>query len=56
MDVNHQIEVFYDGDCPLCMREINFLKRRKRSNLIRFTDISQPNFKAAEYDLSLIHI
>ncbi|MGB0640297.1 MAG: thiol-disulfide oxidoreductase DCC family protein [Myxococcota bacterium] len=40
-------EVFYDGDCPLCMREINMLQRldRKKNNL-RFTDISPADFDA----------
>ena len=40
-----EFEVFFDGDCPLCMREINLLKflDRKRS-AIRFTDITDPLF------------
>ena len=42
-----QFEVFYDGDCPLCMREIRMLQRmdRKKQN-IRFTDIAAPGFDA----------
>jgi predicted DCC family thiol-disulfide oxidoreductase YuxK len=40
------VEVFYDGDCPLCRREISFLQRRDRQNRIRFTDISSPEFSA----------
>ena len=35
-----QIEVFYDGDCPLCLREIRMLKRLDRKQNIRFTDIA----------------
>ena len=44
---NWMFEVFYDGDCPLCMREINMLQRldRKKNNL-RFTDISPADFDA----------
>ena len=40
-------EVFYDGDCPLCMREIRMLERmdRKRGR-IRFTDIADGAFDA----------
>ena len=34
------VEVFYDGACPLCMREIRMLRRRDRRARIRFTDIS----------------
>lgn len=46
--VNHDIEVFFDGDCPLCLREINLLRRWDRRGKIRFTDISSPDFQAAE--------
>ncbi len=39
-----QFEVFYDGDCPLCQREINWLRRRDRQRRIVFTDIADPGF------------
>lgn len=35
------IEVFYDGDCPICRREIAFLKNRDRKQQIQFTDLQQ---------------
>lgn len=41
-----QIEVFFDGGCPLCAREMNWLRRRDRANHIKFTDIDDPNFDA----------
>lgn len=41
------VEVFYDGDCPLCMREISMLRRLDRRGRIRFTDIADPAFDAA---------
>ena len=44
---NHDIEVFFDGDCPLCRREINVLRRWDRQRKILFTDISSPDFQAA---------
>jgi predicted DCC family thiol-disulfide oxidoreductase YuxK len=37
-------EVFFDGDCPLCMREISLLRRLDRRRRIRFTDIADPAF------------
>lgn len=40
-----EIEVFFDGGCPLCLREINFLKRRDRHGKIKFTDIDAPSFR-----------
>jgi predicted DCC family thiol-disulfide oxidoreductase YuxK len=41
------IEVFYDGACPLCSREIDMLRRRDRRGRIRFTDIAAREFDAA---------
>lgn len=41
------VEVFYDGDCPLCMREIRMLRRKDRAGRIVFTDIAAPGFDAA---------
>jgi predicted DCC family thiol-disulfide oxidoreductase YuxK len=43
------VEVFYDGDCPLCMREIRMLRRKDRRGAIQFTDIAAPGFDAAAY-------
>ena len=40
-------EVFYDGDCPLCMREIRMLMRLDRNARIKFTDIAEPTFDPA---------
>jgi predicted DCC family thiol-disulfide oxidoreductase YuxK len=42
-----EIEVFYDGACPLCMREINWLGRLDRKQRIRFTDIASAGFDAS---------
>lgn len=38
------IEVFYDGDCPLCMREVNWLRLKDKHKRIEFTDISNEQF------------
>lgn len=45
---SEQVEVFFDGACPLCVREIDLLKRKDagRGN-IRFTDIAAPGFDAS---------
>jgi predicted DCC family thiol-disulfide oxidoreductase YuxK len=39
-----EIEVFFDGGCPSCLREIDFLKGRDRHGRIKFTDIDAPDF------------
>lgn len=44
----YEIEVFFDGACPLCMREMNLLRRWDRRGAIRFTDISDPGFDSSQ--------
>jgi predicted DCC family thiol-disulfide oxidoreductase YuxK len=45
-------EVFYDGDCPLCMREIRMLMRKTPAGRVRFTNIAAPDFDAAALGLT----
>lgn len=42
------LTVFFDGDCPLCVREIQMLRRLDRRNALRFADIAAPDFDAEE--------
>lgn len=46
------IEVFYDGACPLCMREIRMLRRLDRHQRIGFIDIAAGDFDAASVGLT----
>lgn len=34
------VEVWFDGDCPLCRREINLMRRLDRRGAIVFTDVA----------------
>lgn len=43
-----RFEAFFDGDCPLCVREVNLLRRLDRRDRIRFTDIAAPEFEVDE--------
>jgi predicted DCC family thiol-disulfide oxidoreductase YuxK len=44
--------VLYDGDCPLCSREIRFLERRdRRRGRIQFEDIAAPSFDPSRFGL-----
>jgi predicted DCC family thiol-disulfide oxidoreductase YuxK len=47
-----QIRILYDGDCPLCSREIQLLRwlDRGRGHL-GFADIAAPDFDASVYGL-----
>ena len=47
-----EIEVFYDGECPLCIREINMLKRLDKELRIKFSDIANAEFNMSEIDAS----
>ena len=36
---NKKLQLFYDGDCPLCKAEMEFLERRDKNNYIGFVDV-----------------
>ena len=42
------LELFYDGDCPLCMWEVRMLQGLDRDGRILFTDIAGPTFEPPE--------
>lgn len=46
------VEVFYDGLCKLCSREIRMLRRLDRRERILFTDIAAKDFDASQVGLS----
>jgi predicted DCC family thiol-disulfide oxidoreductase YuxK len=37
--MNEKIKIFFDGQCPLCSREIAFYKRQKGAELLEWIDI-----------------
>jgi len=44
-----KINLLYDGDCPLCVREVNFLQKKDAGRgIVKFTDIADLNYSAAE--------
>jgi predicted DCC family thiol-disulfide oxidoreductase YuxK len=41
-----QIELLYDGECPLCLREVDFLKKRDAGRgLVAFVDIADDEYR-----------
>lgn len=49
-----QIQVFFDGDCPLCRREIDVLRRRDAGRgRIAFEDITTPGFDASKHGFEM---
>ncbi|KAE8732185.1 hypothetical protein F3Y22_tig00002237pilonHSYRG00704 [Hibiscus syriacus] len=46
---NWKIKMFYEGDCPLCMREVDMLRERnKQYGTIKFVDISSDDYSPEE--------
>ena len=44
-----KINLLYDGDCPLCLREVNFLQKKDAGRgLVKFTDIAALDYDPAE--------
>ena len=42
-----KIKLLYDGDCPLCLREVNFLRKKDNGRgLVAFTDIAADDYSA----------
>lgn len=45
-----QIKLLYDGDCPLCVREVNFLQKRDAGRgLVAFVDIADDSYNPQDH-------
>jgi len=44
-----ELTPLFDGGCPLCVREVRFLRRRDRAQRIRFVDIDAEDYQAAAH-------
>ena len=42
--MKNKLIFLFDGACPLCLRETNFIKKRDISNLIAFVDINSKDY------------
>lgn len=44
-----KIKLLYDGNCPLCLREVNFLRKKDNGRgLVAFTDIAADDYRPDE--------
>jgi predicted DCC family thiol-disulfide oxidoreductase YuxK len=45
-----KIKLLYDGECPLCVREVNFLQKRDAGRgLVEFVDIADDNYSPQKH-------
>ena len=55
--MDYKLTFLYDGGCPLCLRETNFLKKKDTKKFINFVDISNnyfpQNFKNISYEQAM---
>lgn len=47
-----KLTIYYDGQCPLCQAEIEFLKMRNRENLLAFVDLADPSLDEDKHQIS----
>lgn len=61
MDKDKKLTLYFDSECPLCSREISWLKSKNQTCSINFVDIVSPDFdetkigKSKKELLSKIH-
>jgi len=48
-NLSKPITLLYDGDCPICKREITHLQRHNTKQLVHFIDISTQNYQKESY-------
>lgn len=53
MSNDKALTIFYDGGCPLCVREMKHLKRLDRDNKMAFEDILVDDFQARYPNISV---
>ncbi|OAB56478.1 thiol-disulfide oxidoreductase [Leptolyngbya valderiana BDU 20041] len=41
--MSNNVTVYYDGGCPLCLREIRLMRRLDRRQRIDFVDVEDPD-------------
>ncbi|MFC3294301.1 thiol-disulfide oxidoreductase DCC family protein [Modicisalibacter luteus] len=50
LDARAPITLFYDGGCPLCRRQVAWVKRRRGHDRVRFIDIRARGFDPTQWD------
>lgn len=45
------LTLFYDGNCPFCKREVDWLRKRDRDGKLDYVDICDPGFDQGQHRL-----
>lgn len=56
-----EIRLLYDGECPICTAEADFLRSRDKAGKIQYVDISDPDYSpeqnaGIEFETAMGHI
>ena len=49
MKMDVELTILYDGGCPLCLREVNFLEHRDQGKKIEFVDVNEITYSAEQF-------
>ena len=49
MSTSPELTLLFDGGCPLCVREVTFLRRKDRHQSIRFIDVDADDYSPEEW-------
>ena len=47
-----KLTIFFDGGCPLCKREVDFLNSRNQMGYLKFIDIDSSDFSFDKYGIT----
>ena len=47
-----KLTIFFDGGCPLCKREVDFMSSRNQKGFLRFIDINSSDFSFDKYGIT----
>lgn len=48
-----QFKLLYDGDCPLCLKEVNWLRKYNHHERLILENISDKDFNAGKYNKTI---
>ncbi len=49
MSTSPELTLLYDGACPLCVREVTFLRRRDHRRSLRFVDVDAQDYRPEDW-------